>query len=615
MTMMMTNESTVSVAANSNSLATVETTTLPPSLQYSTALEKASIQGIPTSSQLQEKDETQGAINEIDAENSGSVGDASPAREDESQYPPFWKVALLTIGINFAIFLVALDGTILSTAIPAITKEFNSFNDVAWYGSSYLFAVSALQLLYGRLYTTNSIKWVFLFAVFVLEVGSLVAGVAPTSNALIVGRAVSGIGAAGIYVGAILIITTTVPLRQRPIYTGILASTHGLASVVGPILGGAFADHVTWRWCFYINLPVGGVTLIFLFLFLPDWTPTRPRLPWKEYIKQFDLIGIFFLIPSVISLLLALQWGGAKYPWGDGRIIALFVVFGVLAIIFWCVELWQKDCATVPPRILKNKNILGGIWYGVWLGAAVFVFTYYLPIWFQAIEGVSATESGIRTLPSILGQVVFALVGGGLATALGQFVPLLIVSSILSAVGAGLLSTLKVDSSTGIWLGYQLVMAAGVGIGSQNVNLIGQVAVPSTDIAIATSVLSFSGTLSSSIFLAVAQSVFQNQLIHSLAVKAPEVDAISIFSQGPTALRTIVTAEQLPAVLVAYNEAIIWTFYVGVAASALSIAGPIFMDWLSLKQPESQHFKPVAGTSEGSTADGLSAELKSSDAI
>ncbi|KAI1750141.1 MFS general substrate transporter [Xylaria castorea] len=614
MAMITTDESAASIAANSNLPTAVETTTLPPSLQYSTALEKASIQETPTPFQSQEKHETKDAINEIDPEKSGSVGDASPAREDESQYPSFWKVVLLTIGINFAIFLVALDGTILSTAIPAITKEFNSFDDVAWYGSSYLFAVSALQLLYGKLYTTNSVKWVFLFAVFILEVGSLVAGVAPTSNALIVGRTITGVGAAGIYIGAILIIVTTVPLRQRPIYTGILASTHGLASVVGPILGGAFADHVTWRWCFYINLPVGAVTLIFLFLFLPNWPPTRPRLPWKEQIKQLDLIGIFSLVPSVISLLLALQWGGSKYPWSDGRIIALFVVFGVLAIVFWCVELWQKDLATVPPRILKNKNIVGGVWYGVWLGAAVFVFTYYLPIWFQAIEGVSATESGIRTLPSILGQVVFALVGGGLATALGQFVPLLIVSSILSAVGAGLLSTLKVDSSIGFWLGYQIIMATGVGIGSQNVNLIGQVAVPSKDIAIATSILSFSGTLSSSIFLAVAQSVFQNQLIHNLAVKAPEVDAISVFSQGPTALRTSVNAEQLPAVLVAYNEAIIQVFYVGVAASALSIAGPIFMDWLSLKQPESQQSKPIPDTSEGSTADEQSADLQSGDA-
>ncbi|KAI0520688.1 MFS general substrate transporter [Xylaria bambusicola] len=594
------NEATASAVGNSNIPTGGETTTLPFSLQYPRALGNTSAPEIRALPRPGVKQVVEGDDKEAYMEKSELVEEISPVDGGESHYPPSWKVALLTIGINFALFLVALDGSILATAIPAITKEFNSFNDVAWYGSSYLFAVSALQLLYGKLYTMYSVKWVFLVAVFVLEIGSLVAGAAPSSNAIIVGRTISGVGAAGVYVGCILIVANTVSLQQRPIYVGILASVHGLASVVGPILGGAFSDHVTWRWCFYINLPVGAVTLLFIFLFLPHLTPTPSRscLPWKQQIKQLDLPGLFFLIPCIISLLFALQWGGSKYPWGSARIIALFVVFGVLGVIFWCVELWQKDLATVPPRILRNKNILGGIWYGVWLGAAVFVFTYYLPIWFQAIKGTSATDSGVRTLPSILGQVIFALVGGVLASALGQFVPLLIVSSILSAVGAGLLSTLKVNSTIGHWLGYQVIMAIGVGIGSQNVNLIGQVAVPLEDMAIATSILSFTGTLSSSIFLAVAQSVFQNQLIHHLAKKAPEVDAISLFAQGPSALRTSVTPQQLPATLAAYNEAIVQTFYIGVAAAALSITGPAFMDWLSLKQPLQQ--KSTLGTSEPS---------------
>lgn len=323
-------------------------------------------------------------------------------------------------------------------------------------------------------------------------------------------------------------------------------------------------------------------------LFLPNYPPTQPGLSLKEQVKHFDLPGTFFLVPSVISLLLALQWGGAKYPWGDGRIIALFVVFGVFGFVFCCVEVWQKDLATVPVRILKNKNIMGGLWYGVWLGAAIFVFTYYLPLWFQAIQGVSATQSGIRNLPSILGLVVFAIIGGGLATAFGQYVPLVLVSSAITAVGCGLLSTLKVNSSIGEWLGYQLIVAAGAGLGAQNVMLVAQVAVPVTDMAMATSILTFSQSLSSSIFLAVAQTIFQNQLVKNLAVEAPDVIAASVISTGATGFRKTVSAEQLPAVLKAYNTSLIQTFYLGVAASALSIFGPIFMDWISLKTPEAK---------------------------
>ncbi|KAI1350632.1 MFS general substrate transporter [Xylaria sp. FL0043] len=504
--------------------------------------------------------------------------------DDESQYPRGFKLLLVTIALLSSMFLVSLDGTILATAIPNITDHFHSLNDVGWYGGSYLFAVGALQLLYGKLYTIYRVKSVFLVAVALFELGSLVAGVAPTSDAPIIGRTISGTGAAGILAGSIIIIGRSVPLRQRPIFTSILSAVHGISSVIGPILGGVFTDHVTWRLCFLINLPFGVITIFFLLFCLPQQPPTQLALPWNEQIKQFDLPGTFCIVPSIISLLLALQWGGSMYPFNDGRIIALFVLAGVLAIAFAGVEVWQGDNATLPGRIMKNKNILGGVWFGVFISGAILIFTYYLPIWFQAIQGVSATQSGIRTLPAVLGLVLFSIIGGGAATALGQYVPLLLISSIVASVGAGLLSTLKVDSTIGYWFGYQALMAAGVGLGAQNVMLVGQVAVPHVDMAMAISVMSFSQTLSSSIFLAVAQAVFQNSLESTLRAHTPEVDPGDVINGGVTAIRRLVTAEQLPSVLRAYNSAIMQTIYIAVAASGLSIAGALIMDWLSLKK-------------------------------
>ncbi|KAI1332184.1 MFS transporter [Xylariaceae sp. FL0255] len=504
--------------------------------------------------------------------------------DDDAQYPRGLKLFLVTIALVSAMFLMSLDGTILATAIPSITNQFNSLGDVAWYGSSYLFAICAFQLLYGKLYIVYRAKTVFLAAVALFELGSLIAGVAPTSATLIVGRTVSGTGAAGMLSGAVIALRGAVPLRRRPMYSGIMYAMHGISSVIGPLLGGVFTDRVTWRLCFLINLPFGLVTVVFIALFLPNRAPTQPGLPLKGKLKQFDLPGTFFLIPSVVSLLLALQWGGSKYPFNDGRIIALFVVAGVLAAAFAVTEIWQGDLATVPVRIVKNKNILGALWYVVFLGGAMLVFSFYLPIWFQTIQGVSATHSGVHTLPMVLSLVLFSIMSGGLATATGQFVPLLIVSSIIATVGAGLLSTLQVDSTIGYWLGYQVLMAAGVGIGLQNAFLVGQVAVPLNDQAVAISVLSFAQTLSSSIFLAIGQAVFQNQLQSALRIQAPEVNPKDVIAGGVTAIRTLVTADQLPSVLGACNTAITQTFYVAVVANGLSLAGPLIMNWLSLKQ-------------------------------
>jgi MFS family permease len=170
--------------------------------------------------------------------------------EDEAIYPKGWKLGLITIALCLSVFCMALDNTIIATAIPKITDKFHALDDVGWYASSYLLTTCAFQLIFGKLYTFYSIKWTYLSALFIFELGSLVCGVAPNSIALIIGRAIAGLGSAGIFSGAILIVAHTVPLRQRPTYTGLIGGMYGLASVAGPLMGGAFTDnpHLTWRW-------------------------------------------------------------------------------------------------------------------------------------------------------------------------------------------------------------------------------------------------------------------------------------------------------------------------------------------------------------------------------
>ncbi|KAJ5369662.1 MFS transporter [Penicillium cosmopolitanum] len=503
------------------------------------------------------------------------------ARGKSTEEVSYAKLVPLTICLCLATFCLSLDGTILATAIPKITNSFNSLDDVGWYGSSFLFTNCTVQLFFGKLYTFYSAKWVFLSGLGIFEIGSLVCAIAPNSVSLIIGRAIAGIGAAGLFSGAIIIIANTVPLRIRPIYIGILSSMHSIASVAGPILGGAFTDHLTWRWCFWINLPLGGLTAIGIFFLMPTRAGDVQPLPWKEQVKQFDLPGTLTMIPSIICLLLALQWGGSKYDWKNARIIVLMILFALLFAAFVGIQIWQKDRATVPVRLMKNRSVFGAAWYACCISAPMFVVAYYLPIWFQAIKGVSATTSGIDNLPSI---VVFAIIAGVLASVIGYYTPFVLISSVLTAIAAGMLSTLNVNSGMPEWFGYQVLLAAGVGFGVQNVMLVSQVAVDAEDMAIATSILTFVQTLGGTICLSVAESVFQNRLIKNLLSSLSKETAALVLSGGATGFRSSVPKAQLPPIMAAYNDAVMQALYVAVATGSISILGPIFMEWISIKE-------------------------------
>lgn len=341
------------------------------------------------------------------------------------------------------------------------------------------------------------------------------------------------------------------------------------------------------RWCFYINLPIGGATMVFLFFVLQAPAPRHANLTLKQKAAQLDPIGTIIFLPAIVCLLLALQWGGVTYAWGSGRIIALFVVFGVLIIAWLGVQYWKDESATVPPRIIKQRSITAGLWYMMMTGACFMVMVYYLPIWFQAIKGDTAINSGISTLPMLLGLVIISVANGILVSKIGYYTPSLIAGSVIISIGAGLFTTFKVHTAHPTWIGIQVLFGVGVGLGMQQANTAAQTVLSRADSPTGVALMMFGMTLGGSIFSSVAQNILNNRLVSGLT-GIPDFDPKSIVNTGATQLRMVLPEMYLPRVLQVYNGALTDTFYIAVAAGCLSLVGALSMEWRSVKDAKKQ---------------------------
>ncbi|KAI4819857.1 putative major facilitator superfamily transporter [Aureobasidium sp. EXF-8845] len=401
---------------------------------------------------------------------------------------------------------------------------------------------------------------------------------------LIVGRAVAGVGAAALFSGGMTIIGFIAPLRKRAIYIAALSSMFGIASIVGPLLGGVFTDHATWRWCFWINLPFGAIGLVAVFFFFENPARRHTDMTFKEKIKQIDLLGAFILICAIVCLLLALQWGGTTHPWSDSKVWGCLLGFGLLIGIFIALQIKLGDRATLPPRILvKNRTVLVSALYSSFFAMGIYTHIFYLPFYFQSVKNTSAEGSGIRCIAYLVSNTIASIVVGIAITVIGVYAPFMWFGAAVFTVGAGLLYTLEVASPAAKWIGYQLLAGIGSGSAIQIPFIAVQVVLEEKDMPSGNAIAIFFNSLGGAISISIAQNIFANTLVKDIIKNAPGVNPAAVISAGATHVREVVSAAELPGVLAAYSNAVTTAFIVPIATSGLAFIVSLFIEWKSIK--------------------------------
>ena len=422
--------------------------------------------------------------------------------------------ALWTVfgALMLGMFLAALDQTIVSTALPTIVGDLGGLKHLSWVVTSYLLAATVSTPLYGKLGDMYGRKPVFLAAIMIFLAGSTLAGLSQTMIQLIGFRGLQGIGAGGLMVGAQAIIADIVPPRDRGKYLGLIGGVFAVASVAGPLLGGFLVDSLSWRWVFYVNLPIGALAIAVVAL--------RLHLPSRHTPHRVDYLGTALLSGGVGALILLTTWGGNQYAWDSATIIGLGIAGVVLLMLFVRQERRAKE-PIIPLTLFRSRVFDVANAMGFTIGMAMFGAIIFIPLYLQLVYGATPTGSGLRMLPLMAGLLAAAIVSGRVISRIGRYKIFPIMGTATLVVGMYLLSRLAVDTTVLVSSLYMLVVGVGIGLVMQVLVLVVQNDARPQEIGVATSTATFFRSVGGSFGVAIFGTIFATRLANQIKQLPP----------------------------------------------------------------------------------------------